>query len=386
MIIAAIEGNIPSLKAHSVTTMKMADALMTVSNDKVTVLTSSSYASIKNRIKYWPISRHYGVNRNLHIQYLSNFRSEEFFSKSIGINGMDVKFEAYLKRNRSHIKFVYARSFLITLTCIKLEIPVVMETHSSTIENEDFKKVIKLAHLDSFKGIITIHEKLKSIYIKAGVPNKKVLVADDGFSINLFENLNSSYSTDNNNKKIVFVGGLYKEKGIDDIIDLSILCQNRNDKNIVFDLYGGSKDQVNFWKSRAEQKGSKNINFHGHIPNSQVPKKLSHADLLIMPYPKLDHFSVMDISTTSPLKLFEYMAAGKPILSSKISATSKILTHEKNCYLAEPGDIEGLYRGLSKIFEDKDLNNKISKNALKDSSYYSWENRALRLLDFFHLK
>lgn len=385
MIIVGIEGNIPSMKAHSVTTVKMANAFkQSFSTHNVVLTTSGSLENYKNFIKFFPLKVHYGVSNNFKVKFL-NVWCKDFFFKTIGISGFKEKYQSYLTSNFGRIEFVYARSFMITCSCIDKGIPVILETHAKDVTHPDFIKIIPKSNLSAFLGIVTIHEDLKKKYVIAGFPEEKIFVYHDGFTRDSFTKDFLKPKHNGQGMVATYVGGLYPEKGIDDIIDLAEMALGNNFK-IQFNIYGGSKDQVSFYSDITTKRRITNVKFLGFVPNQNVPNILATSDILLMPYPKLENYVVMDIDTTSPIKLFEYMASGCPILTSKVSVIENILEHGKDAYLAKQGDIIDLYKGLCQILYEPDISKKFAENAKMKSKSYSWEKRVEQLSVFFKLK
>ena len=382
-IIVTIDGNIPSFRAHSITTMKMANGFSEVSGLLVEVVTAGSLKSILNRIRFRNINKHYGVFALLRIKFIHHIFSKDWFTKSINFNWFPDKFSKYLRKNKREIGFVYARSFKLTLRCIKENVPVVLETHAKEVKNCDFIEVVKKSSSESFIGIVTIHDNLRKAYLEAGVPKEKVLVLHDGFSSFLFSDVKK---TEKPKPHLVatYIGGLYKEKGIREIIELAVKASEEELK-IDFRIYGGDSDQVKFWKQLVLEEEISNVEFLGFLPNYLVPERLNEADILLMPYPKLKNFNVMDIESTSPLKLFEYMAAGRPILSTNIPVISSVLEHGVDGFLGEHGSTEDHFRGLLMLYRDVSLRKSMAVNAKTKSHQYSWERRCERLIQFYDL-
>ena len=106
-----------------------------------------------------------------------------------------------------------------------------------------------------------------------------------------------------------------------------------------FHIIGGDDKDLDFWKSRNKQK---NVIFHGYKINSEISELLIQFDILIAPY-QYKVFINNGLNTASwmsPLKIFEYMSAGKPIVSSKLNVLKEVLTHNYNALLVKPDDVE----------------------------------------------
>src|SRR5207253_1617909 len=81
----------------------------------------------------------------------------------------------------------------------------------------------------------------------------------------------------------------------------------------------------------------------------------------------------------SPLKLFEYLAAGRPIVASDLAALREVLRDGENACLVEPGNAATLAAGLSRVLHDRVFAERIARCAFADAEQFSWARRAERL-------
>lgn len=116
----------------------------------------------------------------------------------------------------------------------------------------------------------------------------------------------------------------------------------------------------------------------GHRPHQEIPYWLKAADVLVLPNSAKEKISRF---YTSPLKLFEYMASGTPIVASDLPSIREVL-NEKNAVLVKPDSPEFLTAGIMKVLENPYLSDKISKQAFQDVQNYTWEKRAEKILRF----
>lgn len=363
-------GHIPSQWAHSITTMKMANAFSKLGYS-VEVLTVERFLERKNKKKIKNIHNFYGVNEGIKILYFRRF----FFDP-------EKRISQYCKKNA--IDICYCRAYRSVYYNIKNEIPTILESHTKNIQHPDFKKVIKLSHSRHFKGLVTISNILKQNFVKAGFPANKILVLEDGVDIDGFKNLPSKNESRkmlnlSEDKKIVaYCGSLFPDKGIE-----HVLLVAKNIPDVTFLLAGGREPQIKFWNNFIISHKIKNVNFLKFIENSKVPLFLQVADVLIMPYKTDQKIKIMDINTTSPLKLFEYMAAKRPIISTNIPAISRTIVHNIDGLLAEPNDIQQLTNFVKIVLEDKQLSEKLLNNAYEKVKSYDWEKRCEKILNYF---
>jgi glycosyltransferase involved in cell wall biosynthesis len=101
--------------------------------------------------------------------------------------------------------------------------------------------------------------------------------------------------------------------------------------------------------------------------------------VLVLPNPP----SAISREFTSPLKLFEYMASGRPIVASDLPAMREVLRHEHNALLFEPGNAPALTAAIRRIKEDPDLGARMARQAYADVHAYTWDARAAALERLF---
>jgi glycosyltransferase involved in cell wall biosynthesis len=122
------------------------------------------------------------------------------------------------------------------------------------------------------------------------------------------------------------------------------------------------------------------VTFTGHVEPGKVPALLGRATVLVLPNPA----SSVSMHFTSPLKLFEYMATGRAIVASDLPSFREVLRHGHNAWLVSPGDPDALARGIRRVAEDRELAERLARQALVDVADYSWDRRAARLEALFH--
>ena len=176
-----------------------------------------------------------------------------------------------------------------------------------------------------------------------------------------------------NRKVIGYSGHLYKDRGI----ELIIKAAQRNPE-FEFYLAGGFKKDIEKYKNIVREINIGNIHFLGILPFSDIPAFLKACDYLIMPYSK----TLNTIQSCSPLKLFEYMAAGKVIITSNIPTILEVL-NQNNSLIFEADDYSELQEILNKIKKKEIDESKLIKNVLEDVKQFSWDKRAKYILEIF---
>lgn len=389
-------GHIPSQWAHSINTLKGANAFHQLGHE-VEVLTVEGYFENKNKQNIKDIHKFYNVNESIKIVYFKDnllfyFETLKPFNYIIGllkkitknsvryISDPEKRISKYCKENS--VDICYCRAYRATYHNIINGVPTIMESHTPNIEQPDLDKVIKLSHSKYFKGLVTISEILKQNFIKAGVPQDKILVLEDGVDIESFQNLPSKEESramlelPQDKKIVVYCGSLFPDKGIE-----HILLVAANIPDVIFLLVGGREQQIKMWKKYVNSHRIKNVQLTGFVENSKVPLYLTAADALIMPYKTDQEIKIMDIHTTSPLKLFEYMAAKKPIISTNILAISRTITNGEDGLLAEPNNVQELTRFVEMVLEDEHLAAELAESAYRKVQEYDWKERCKKILN-----
>ncbi len=113
----------------------------------------------------------------------------------------------------------------------------------------------------------------------------------------------------------------------------------------------------------------------GLIPQREVPGMLALADIAVIPYPRLPQELWF-----SPLKLYEYMAAGKAILASGDGQIAEVLVDGQTGLLHPPGDVDAMLSGLIRLVDSPELRRSLGEHARRQAeASFSWEVYARRL-------
>lgn len=180
----------------------------------------------------------------------------------------------------------------------------------------------------------------------------------------------------NNKKIILYLGHFYNWKGVDTAIATAYLMKEK--QNIAFVFVGGSDKDVTKYKKLAAEKAMNNVLFCGFQEKKIIPKYLKCADVLLLPNSACSNESV---HYTSPIKMFEYMASGQPIVASELPSIREIL-NENNCLFFEPDNAADLAKKIKQALNDPVLAEKLSTQARQDVEQYDWDKRARKIIDF----
>ncbi len=176
---------------------------------------------------------------------------------------------------------------------------------------------------------------------------------------------------------IAYAGHLYAWKGVD--VLLAAISHVPDVQGLVIGGHEQEPDLARLRALAARLGLESRVTFTGLLPPSEIPGRLAQADILVLPNPA----SAISTHATSPLKLFEYMAAGKAIVASSLPAIREVLTHDVNAVLVTPGDADALAAGICRLADDGALRDALGRAARAAVAEYSWDRRAERLEALF---
>ena len=187
----------------------------------------------------------------------------------------------------------------------------------------------------------------------------------------------------NDDKHVVYCGRLAANRGVDILIEAMALTP----PDVRLTVVGGSSEsrgrsdcgdeRRTLEKMVAELGLAERVAFAGPVPPGAVRSYLDKASVLAIPM-RAD----TQTRLSSPLKLFEYMASGKPIVAAALDGVMEILRHEENALLFEPDNPRDLANQLNRLLASKDLQAKLARQALEDAAAHTWEKRADQALRF----
>lgn len=258
---------------------------------------------------------------------------------------------------------------------------VFLEIHSLPKNTSKFY----LRALNRSRGLIVLTQFIKERLVKLGINANKILIASDAvnlekFNIFIFQSDARKRLNLPLDKKLVGYVGMFRTLGMEKGIDVAIRTfsdiKDRQDINLV--LVGGYNDDINYYKKSVKEAGIEDrIIFTGMVRHNLIPYYLKAFDVLIAPFPENEHYSFF----MSPLKIFEYMASGKPIISTNLPSLREVLNNS-NSILVCPGSSSELREAILRALEDVDFSKKISAQALTDAGKYTWQKRARKILSF----
>jgi glycosyltransferase involved in cell wall biosynthesis len=125
----------------------------------------------------------------------------------------------------------------------------------------------------------------------------------------------------------------------------------------------------------------KAVHWTGAVPHDEVPRWLASMDVAVAPYPGLQEFYF------SPLKVYEYMAAGLPVVASNIGGLAQLVHHERTGLLVPPGDPDALARSLERLRRDRELRRRMGEAGRRHVlRHHTWQANLAKILQIAGLQ
>ncbi len=289
------------------------------------------------------------------------------------------KYSSFLAKNKHDLWFV-REPHLMLLTIIFFYIRgfkappfILYEVHDMPRDLFDAVSLKILTFLKRYE-IIAITNLLKEDLVnRFNLNAEKLVVLPDGVDIELFqiEKQENSLTVEKDSSKplIVYTGSLFPWKGVYTLIDAA-----KFSPDLEFWIVGGYKNDIQLVRDAAQ--GLENVKVWGYVTHDEIGNFLQCADVLVLPNSATYRMSER---YTSPLKLFEYMASGKPIVASRLPSIEEILQDGRNGFLVEPDNAEALVEGIKRALSDTQTTSVVVQ-ALLDVEAYSWDRRIEAIL------
>ncbi len=226
--------------------------------------------------------------------------------------------------------------------------------------------------------VVTNRFKMEALKKEFGIPEKKMFHQPNAVDVKMFGvdiskgEARTKLSLVQNQKIILYTGHLFYWKGVDTLLETA---QFLNKDEIVYFVGGTDKDIEDF---KFKSVKFKNVAVVGRKPHKEIPLWLRAADVLALPSPAKYPESKYE---TSPVKLFEYMASGTPIVASDVPSIRNIID-EKAAFFFEPDNPKSLAEILTSVLASPEESIRRARSAREEAGRYSWERRAESIIAF----
>jgi len=365
MNIVAVAGSvIPSDTANSMQVMKACQALVQLGH-QVTLLVPGTKNQDAN------LQQHYGLQTEIPIEWLSSSSRRIFTWKA-------VRRTRALKADLLYTWFPQSAVFGLLS-----RLPVVFEIHiqPTGLFGPAWHRLFAI--LRGRKRLASISRALVDILerdVQAKFQPHEIVIASNGVDLEQYASLPDPVTARRQMglraaRTVMCTGHLYAGRGVDLFLRLA-----KSIPQAQFVWVGGRADDVKKWQGCVE---SDNVTFTGFIPNRDLPLYQAAADVLLMPYSRSimgSSGSADSANVASPMKMFEYMAAGGAIVSTDLPVIREVL-NEKSAVFCEPDDLSSWKSAIEILIDDESRRAALGKQAKRDAQGYTWLARAQRILN-----
>lgn len=364
---------IPSSTANSIQVAKVCQAYKQIGHE-VTL-----YVPGDKDEDWETIKRVYGLSEKFQIEWI---RSAKSFHR------YDFALKAMNKSRKMAFDLIHTWTPQVALLANILKMPYLLELHelpTGHLGPYIYKSILKSKFRK--KRFLPITNALRNRYeeeFHIKFLPEEVVISPDGVDIERYTNLGSASEMRNrlslpDRFSAVYTGHLYAGRGMNLLIELAKLLPEIN-----FIWVGGRQNDLDQWHKKIIEIGIQNIILTGFIDNELIPKYQAAGDVLLMPYEK--EISGSSGGNTaeycSPMKMFEYLAAGRPIISSDLSVLHEVL-NTTNAIFCDSNDPICWKNAIINLMNFPDIGNNLSKNAIEDAKKYTWNKRCINGLKNF---
>jgi glycosyltransferase involved in cell wall biosynthesis len=364
----------PTEKAHGRQMAEVCSA-MGVLGHEVTLLAPTVHTPIKQSA-----SSYYGVPDNVQVKKLQTFDAlhSRFVPMPLaflfGMRSYRKTLGQYLASETFDL--LYCRSHAVLPPLLASGAKVIVELH--TLPRSKKRAFAWLCN--RCERVICLTTPMRDELIKWGVDAAKIIVEGDAVDEKAFMDQKPLIS---DQPVIGYVGSLVArntlEKGVAHLVEALALLKKEG-VPVRGMIVGGPDD----WKKKYEQRAADlslteaDVIFTGRVAASDVPAMLKTCDVFIYPAPASKHPYFM--RDTSPLKIFEYMAAGCPIISADLPTIRDVLD-ESTALFCKAGDGHDLARAIKETLQDPEAADRRAAAARQKVEEHTWKKRMGRILD-----
>lgn len=358
---------LPTEKAHGLQIMKTCEALVKYGMEVELIISNREDVPIGKIFDYYNIKRIFSIKK-ITVPKIPISSKIGFLIYSLIFS---IRSALYILKSRPTV--IYSRDILPLFFLSNKKLRLYFEAHTGGWN------IITSKVLNKVNGIICITNGLRNLYISHNIDPNKITVIPDAVDLADYVNLPDSRQCRRElnlpeSKMIVMYAGsfnVYKWKGLDVFLEASKYI----DQKYLFVAIGGTSSEI----AKLKEKGLEdNIILLERVSNNLIPKYLKSADILVIPNKAGD---IVSREYTSPMKLFEYMASGVPILASDLPSIREVLNSSSATFF-KPDNPVDLARNIDNILDNYTEAKKKADQALIDVKVYDWNSRAERIIEF----
>jgi glycosyltransferase involved in cell wall biosynthesis len=248
-------------------------------------------------------------------------------------------------------------------------------------KNPALARALELFVVRRVDHIFPVVEEQKMRLIADGVAAERISVVTNGVDLDLFLETpvrnDTLLDADPGSYKLIYVGELTIERGLDDIIRAMKFVAGKIPA-VRFYIAGTGSYEPYLRRVVEEEKAEDSVRFLGWLPFHEIHSYIAKSDLCLVPHVYNDF-----INTTMPNKLFQYMAMGKPVLVSHAKPLARVVRRAECGFVFESGNPEDAARKILEAYRRRD-DPSLGENGRRSvAQNYTWDRAAEGLVEYF---
>lgn len=373
----------PTEKAHGHQIARVGEALTKLGHDVTLVSPDILNVTHGDHVKYYHLEKGFTAKK---IETYDAFQSKIIpgrFAFLFTMHSYRGSLKKYFADNTFDV--LYARSPQVLPALLSTKIPVVLELH--TLPKRGRSRFTALCK--KCRRIVCLTTPMKHELVAWGVPAKKIIVEGDAVDLERFAKLPSRkkakhhFGLPEDRLVIGYIGSLVTmdkvQKGVDILIK-AMPSLKQHYPNVLLFVVGGPENWMERYRKMCIEIGltDHDFLFHGPVQTKIVPDTMAACDICVYPAPEPKHqYFKRD---TSPLKLFEYLASGTPVVCADIPPVKDIVDKSIVRFF-HAGSVSSLAGGIRDVLDHPKEAKIRSAKGLKMITNHSWEKRMKRILD-----
>jgi glycosyltransferase involved in cell wall biosynthesis len=363
---------VPSSKANSIQAMKACQALAQLGHRVELLVPATGH----ERPSPAELASFYGLSASFTVEWLpANPRLRRY----------DFSWSAVRRARRSGAEAVYVWPPQAAVFALLHRLPVLFEMHGEP-EGSFGPLLFRLfLHLPGRKRWLPITQALVDLLAsRYSVGSAPYRISPNGVDLERFTGLPEPGAARQllglpEQPTVGYTGHLYAGRGVILLVELA-----RRFPQVHFLWVGGHPTDVAHWCDQLASEKLSNVTLTGFVENSRLPLYQAAAEVLLMPYERVIAGSSGGNSAAycSPMKMFEYMACGRAIISSDLPVIGEVL-NSGNAVLCPPEEAESWAEALAGLLADAARRQALARRALQDAQAYTWLERARKALEGF---
>jgi glycosyltransferase involved in cell wall biosynthesis len=362
---------LPTERAHGYAIMKMCEEFARLGHEVELIVPNKVASALKESDPF----TYYGIERNFKLTRI-------FSTDRLGMDDDRGRFSYWLDIGTFYwsLLFLQARAIRSADICYTRDyhllrvlprVKIAFELHVLPPKSKHVAKALR-----NVRHVITISQGLKNALLKC-LPDVEILVAPDGVDLEKFAG-----HLDKNSARVelglpkeksiaLYAGHFYTWKGVEIFAEAARLIPE-----VTCVLVGGVDED--YERLKREYADAPNVIILPFQNREKIPVYLAAADVLVLP-----NRSTSELSSryTSPLKLFEYMAAHRPIVASDLPSLREVLD-ESTAILVAPDEPTAVAAGIRRILDMPDIGERLAATARDRVQGFTWTSRARNILAF----